>query len=201
MDDEPTLVEAENQHRDVIRSDLIAENLSVHQQLESLQRQHDDLRQKNDSQQDTTTSLCRKLDAVHVDLEDTRRRLRSADDEIIRARDVADDIERKADKAIGELKDKNETLHLQLERGHTPRRRKLPHHDSLSMSPSCSRHASSRASRHTSPMAEDCSRASRRPSPMAGVHDVVPSFHGHLFCYLAPSRGAATAVAHHPFAL
>jgi len=44
MDDEPTLVEAENQRRDVIRSDLIAENLSVHQQLESLQRQHDDLR-------------------------------------------------------------------------------------------------------------------------------------------------------------
>jgi len=121
MDDEPTLVEAENQHRDVIRSNLIAENLSVHQQLESLQRQHDDLRRKNDSQQDTTTSLRRELNAVRVDLEDTCRRLRSADDEIIRARDVADDIERKADKAIGKLKDENETLRLQLEQGHTPR--------------------------------------------------------------------------------
>jgi len=121
MDDKPTLVEAENQRRDVIRSDLIAENLSVHQQLESLQRQHNDLRRKNNSQQDTTTSLRRELDAVRVDLEDTRCRLRSADDKIIRARDVADDIERKADKAISELKDENETLRLQLERGHTPR--------------------------------------------------------------------------------
>jgi len=121
MDDEPTLVKAENQRRDVIRSDLIAENLSVHQQLELLQRQHDDLRRKNDSQQDTTTSLRRELDAVCMDLEDTRRRLHSADDEIIRARNVADDIERKADKAIGKLKDKNETLRLQLKRGHTPR--------------------------------------------------------------------------------
>jgi len=163
MDDEPTLVEAENQRRNVIRSDLIAENLSVHQQLESLQRQHDDLRRKNDSQQDTTTSLRRELDTVCVDLEDTRRRLRTADDKIICTRDVADDIERKADKAIGELKDKNKTLRLQLERGHTPRRRKLPRRDSLSTSPSRSRHASSRASRCTSPIAEDRSRASRRP--------------------------------------
>jgi len=175
MDDEPTLVEAENQRRDVIRSDLIAENLSMHQQLESLQRQHDDLRRKNDLQQDTTTSLRRELDTVRVDLEDTRRRLRSADDEIIRACDVADDIECKADKAIGELKDKNEMLRLQLERGHTPRRRKLPCRDSLSTSPSHSRHASSRASHHTSPMAEDCSCASHRPSPMAEDCDDAPS--------------------------
>ena len=121
MDNEPTLVKAENQHRDVICSDLIVENLSMHQQLESLQRQHDDLRQKNDSQQDTTTSLRRELDTVRMDLEDTRCRLRSADNEIICMRDVTDDIEHKVDKAIGELKDENETLRLQLERGHTPR--------------------------------------------------------------------------------
>ena len=50
MDDEPTLVEAENQRRDVIRSNLIAENLSMHQQLQSLQRQHNNLQQKNDLQ-------------------------------------------------------------------------------------------------------------------------------------------------------
>jgi len=43
MADEPTLIEAENLCRDVIHSDLIVENLSMHQQLESLQRQHDDL--------------------------------------------------------------------------------------------------------------------------------------------------------------
>jgi len=175
MDDEPTLIEAENQHRDVIRSDLIAENLSMHQQLKSLQRQHDDLRRKNNSQQDTTTSLHCELDAVHVDLEDTHRHLRSADNKIIRACDVADNIECKADKAIGELKDENETLRLQLEQGHTPRRCKLPCRNSLSMSLSCSRHASSHASRRTSPMAEDRSRTSRRPSPMAEDRDDVPS--------------------------
>jgi len=175
IDDEPTLVEAENQHRNVICSDLIAENLSMHQQLESLQRQHDDLRWKNDLQQDTTMSLHRELDAVRMDLEDTHCCLRSADDKIIRACDVADDIERKADKAIGELKDKNETLRLQLEWGHTPRQCKLPCRDSLSTSPSRSHHASSRASRCTSPMAEDRSHASRRPSPMAEDRDDVPS--------------------------
>jgi len=175
MDDKPTLVEAKNQRRDVIHSDLIAENLSVHQQLESLQRQHNDLRRKNNSQQDTTTSLRRELDTVRVDLEDTCRRLCSADDKIIRARNVADDIERKADKAIGELKDENETLRLQLEWGHTPRRRKLPRRNSLSTSPSRSHHASSCASRRTSPMAEDRSRASRHPSPMAEDRDDTPS--------------------------
>ena len=121
MDDEPTLVEAENQHRNVVRSDLVAENLSLRQQLESLQCQHNELKCKNDSQLDTTTSLHRKLDVVHVDLEDTRRRLCSADDEIIHARDVTDDIERKADKAIDELEVENNTLRVQLEWGHTPR--------------------------------------------------------------------------------
>jgi len=50
MDDEPTLVKAENQCRDVIHSNLIVENLSVHQQLQSLQRQHNNLWQKNNSQ-------------------------------------------------------------------------------------------------------------------------------------------------------
>ena len=121
MDNEPTLIEAENQRRNVIRSDLIAENLSMHQQLQSLQRQHDDLWRKNDLQQDTTMSLHHKLDTVHVDLEDTCCHLRSADDKIICTHNVADNIECKADKAISELKDTNETLCLQLERGHTPR--------------------------------------------------------------------------------
>jgi len=120
MDNKPTLVEAENQRRDVICSDLITENLSMHQQLQLLQWQHNDLRRKNNLQQDTTTSLHRELDTVRVDLEDTHRRLHSADDKIIRTRDVADDIEHKADKAIGELKDENDTLHLQVEQGHTP---------------------------------------------------------------------------------
>ena len=120
MDDEPTLVEAENQRRDVVCSDLVAENLGLRQQLESLQRQHDELKHKNDSQLDTTTSLRHELDVVHVDLEDTCRRLCSADDKIICTRDVADDIERKADKAIDELKAENDTLRVQLERGHTP---------------------------------------------------------------------------------
>jgi len=110
-----------------------------------------------------------------MDLEDTRRRLRSADDEIICTCDITDDIEHKADKAISKLKDKNKTLHLQLERGHTPRRHKLPCRDSLSTSPSRSRHASSRASHRTSPMAEDHSRASCHPSPMAEDHDDMPS--------------------------
>ena len=77
MDDEPTLVEAENQRRDVVCSDLIAENLGLRQQLESLQCQHDELKRKNDSQLDTTTSLRCELDVVRMDLEDTRRRLRS----------------------------------------------------------------------------------------------------------------------------
>ena len=175
MDNEPTLVEAENQHRNVICSNLIAENFSMYQQLKSLQRQHNDLWRKNDSQQDTTMSLRCKLNSVHVDLEDTCRCLCSADNKIICARDVADDIECKADKAISELKDKNKTLHLQLERGHTPCRRKLPRRDSLSMSPSRSRHASSRASHRTSPMAKDCSRTSCHPSPMAEDCDDVPS--------------------------
>jgi len=175
MDDEPTLVEAENQHRNVICSDLIAENLSVHQQLQSLQWQHDNLWRKNDLQQDTTTSLHRELDAVRVDLENTCRCLRSADDEIVHTCDVADNIEHKADKAIGKLKDKNDTLCLQVKWGHTPRRCKLPCHDSLSTSPSRSRHASSCASRHTSPMAEDHSCTSRRPSPIAEDRDNTPS--------------------------
>ena len=56
-----------------------------------------------------------------MDLEDTRRRLRLADDKIVRARDVADDIERKADKAIGKLKDENDMLRLQVKQGHTLR--------------------------------------------------------------------------------
>ena len=100
MDDEPTLVKAENQHRDVIRSDLIAENLGLRQQLESLQCQHDKLKHKNNLQLDTTMSLCHELDVVCVDLEDTCRRLRSADNEIIRMCNVTDNIEHKADKAI-----------------------------------------------------------------------------------------------------
>jgi len=103
MDNKPTLVKAENQCRDVIRSNLIAENLSMHQQLQLLQWQHDDLWQKNDLQQDTTTSLHYELNTVHMDLEDTCHRLRSADDKIIYACNVTDNIERKADKAIGEL--------------------------------------------------------------------------------------------------
>ena len=121
MDDKPTLIEAENQHRNVIRSDLITENLSMHQQLQSLQRQHDNLQRKNDLQQDTTTSLHYKLDTVCVDLEDTRCHLRLADDKIVRACDVADNIEHKVDKAISELKDENDMLRLQVKQGHTPR--------------------------------------------------------------------------------
>jgi len=121
MDDKPTLVEAENQRCNIIHSDLIAENLSMHQQLESLQWQQDDLWHKNNLQQDTTTSLHCKLDAVRVDLEDTCHCLCSADNKIIRVRNVTDDIECKADKAISKLKDKNKMLCLQLERGHTPR--------------------------------------------------------------------------------
>jgi len=121
MDNKPTLIEAENQRHNVICSDLIAENLSVHQQLQSLQWQHNDLRQKNNLQQDTTMSLCRELDAVCVDLEDTHRRLHLADNKIVRTHNVTDDIERKADKAISKLKDKNNTLRLQVKRGHTPR--------------------------------------------------------------------------------
>jgi len=120
-------------------------------------------------------SLRHELNAVHMDLEDTCRRLHSADDRIICACNITDDIERKADKAIGKLKDMNETLCLQLEWGHTPRRCKLPRHDSLSTSPSRSHHTSSRTSRCTSPMAEDHSCASHRPSPMAEDHNNTPS--------------------------
>jgi len=175
MDDEPTLVKAENQCRDIICSDLIMENLSMHQQLQSLQRQHDDLWQKNDLQQDTTTSLRRELDAVCMDLEDTCHRLCSADDKIVCVCNIADDIECKADKAIGKLKDKNDTLRLQVEWGHTPYQCKLPRRDSLSTAPSCSCHASSHTSRRTSPMAEDRSCTSHRPSPMAEDHNNAPS--------------------------
>ena len=121
MDDKPTLVEAENQHCNVIRSDLIAANLGLCQQLELLQRQHDELKRKNDSQLNTTTSLCRELDVVRMDLEDTCRGLCSANDGIIHARDVTDNIEHKADKAIDKLKVENDTLCIQLEWGHTPR--------------------------------------------------------------------------------
>ena len=118
--------------------------------------------------------MCRELDAVRVDLEDTCRRLCLADDEIIRARDIADDIERKADKAIGKLKDENDTLCLQVKWGHTLRQCKLPCCDSLSMSPSRSCHASSHASCRTSPMAEDRSCTSCCPSPMAEDRDDTP---------------------------
>ena len=117
-------------------------------------------------------SLCHELDIVHVDLEDTYRRLCSADDEIIRMCDIADDIEHKADKAIDELKEENDMLRLQLEWGHTPCQRKLPHRNSLSTSPSC--RASSHASCHTSPMAKDHSHASCHPSPMAEDRDNMP---------------------------
>ena len=172
MDNEPTLVEAENQCRDVIHSDLIAENLSLCQQLESLQSQHDKLKHRNDLQLDTTTSLCHKLNIVHMDLEDTHCHLCLADDKIIHACDVTHDIEHKVDKAINKLKEKNNMLHLQLEQGHTPCQHKLPCHNSLSTSPF--RHASSHASCHISPIAKDCSCTSHHLSPMAEDHDNMP---------------------------
>jgi len=119
-------------------------------------------------------SLCCKLNTVCVDLEDTCRCLHSADDKIVCACDIADDIEHKADKAISKLKDKNNMLCLQVEQGHTLRQRKLPCRDSLSMSPSRSHHTSSHTSRCTSPMAEDHSCTSCHPSPMAEDRDDAP---------------------------
>jgi len=79
MDDEPTLLAAEAQRAAVIRSDLAVENLTLRQQTTSLQQRNDALQQNNDSLQDTVASLLRELDAVRADLDDTRRRLRSAD--------------------------------------------------------------------------------------------------------------------------
>ena len=55
-----------------------------------------------------------------MDLEDTHRCLRSADNEIIHTHDITDNIEHKVDKAISKLKEENEKLCLQLKWGHTP---------------------------------------------------------------------------------
>ena len=179
MDDEPTLFAAEAQRAEVLRTALTAENLSLQQSNASLQRNNGVLQQNNDSLKDATASLNRELDAIRSDLartredlDDTRRRLRSADDEIIRSRDSKDDLERDADRVISDLKDEvaslKDRLH-DLDRGNTPRRRKMPRHDSRSPSHSHSRHASSRASCRTP------SRDSRAPSPMVEDRDDVPS--------------------------
>lgn len=122
LDGERSLTDAETQRESVIRGGLVAENAK--------------LQQNNDLLQQTIASLHRSLDAmcadfarVSEDLDNTRRRLTSADDEIIRMRNENEDLERGADKTINDLHDQVEPLKIELrdlEPGHTPRRRKVP---------------------------------------------------------------------------
>jgi len=107
-----------------------------------------------------TESLRTELDATHTDMallreefDAIRRKLSSADAEIFRLRDFNDET-------IRALKDQIRDL----ERGHTPRRRKVPRHHSRSQSPSASR-SRRQASRPDSPKLED--RDDSRPPSSA----------------------------------
>ena len=78
-----------------------------------------------------------------------------------------DNLDRGADKTINELPDELDSLRSQLrdvDRGYTPRRRKLPRRGSHTPSPSRPRHASSRASRPASPMVKGRDDVPTRPT-------------------------------------
>ena len=115
----------------------------------------------------TNNILSRELNAVRDELELVNRKLREAKNDIARLENKYDDLERQTDETIGDRNSKINFLRdtiAEFERGHTPRRRKQPRHDSRSPSRSQSRQLSSRSSRPDSPMLEDQGPPSYRTS-------------------------------------
>jgi hypothetical protein len=150
-----SLREAEAQRTTAIRASAETELSSLRDMAETLRRDAGVLRDE--------------LARARSDADLTRRQLDEANSEIHRLHDVHDDMERRADNTIDDLRNQIDDLYdriRELERGNTPRRRKAPRRGSQSASPSRSSRPSARSPRHASPMSEDRSQTavSRDPS-------------------------------------